>query len=57
MKSEYKRENLTITEFDTKDVITTSGETPAEEEPQFTRREKENVYRSFTDFNSPGSWF
>lgn len=55
MKSEYERLNYKITEFDTEDIITTSGEG---EEPQpGGKREKENAYSSFSSFNMPGNWF
>ena len=53
----YERENLIITEFDTEDVITTSG---GQESPQpiLLKRELENAYGSFDSFNqAPGSWF
>ena len=55
MKPEYKRENLKITEFDTEDVITTSGKL----EP-VKLMERENRYGSFGSFDfdqAPGSWF
>lgn len=55
MKRDYKRENLTITEFDTEDVITTSGEVSPEET---VLAEHENSYGLFSRFNkAPGSWF
>ena len=55
MKPEYKRENLIISEFDTEDVIMTSGEQP---QPMLLKRELENAYGSFDSFNkAPGSWF
>lgn len=52
----YERVNLIITEFDTEDVITTSGITP---DPQPSlRAERENAYGSFDKFNIfPGPWF
>lgn len=51
----YERVNLIITEFDTEDVITTSGITP---DPQTLKAERENAYNSFKSFNKyPGSWF
>ena len=56
-KALYERENLIITEFDTEDVITTSGE---QESPQpiLLKRELENAYGSFDSFNqASGSWF
>ena len=53
----YERENLIITEFDTEDVITTSGVTP-DPQPSFLKAELENAYGSFGSFNqTPGSWF
>ncbi len=53
----YERENLIITEFDTEDVITTSGITP-DPQPVALKRELENAYGSFDSFNkAPGSWF
>ncbi len=55
MKSVYQRENLTITEFDSEDVITTSGMLPSD--PTNPLSEKENAYGSFDDFDMPGSWF
>lgn len=55
MKPEYKRENLIISEFDTEDIIMTSGQ---EHHPMLLRRELENAYGSFDSFNqAPGSWF
>ena len=55
MKPEYKREDLRLTEFDTEDVITTSGITP---EPTHSLKELENFYNSYDSFNAaPGSWF
>ena len=55
MRSVYERENLKITEFDTEDVITTSGE---EHSAAPLRRELENSYRSFNDLSQPnGSWW
>ena len=53
----YERENLIITEFDTEDVITTSGITP-DPQPSPLKAELENAYGSFDSFNqAPGSWF
>ena len=53
----YERENLIITEFDTEDVITTSGITP-DPQPSPLMAELENAYGSFDSFNkAPGSWF
>lgn len=58
MKSVYERTNLIITEFDTEDVITTSGpSTDPTEPPVITKRAKENAYGKFSDFELPGSWF
>lgn len=55
MKPEYKRENLEITEFDTEDIITTSGDPDAPD----VLMERENRYGSFNDFDkaAPGPWF
>ena len=51
MRSVYERENLTITEFDTEDVITTSG---GEQQQQLTTlSERENAYRSFNLLDLP----
>lgn len=56
MKPVYQRENLIVTEFDSEDVISTSGAVdPAS--PDNDAYERENAYRSFDDFNGPGSWF
>lgn len=55
MKPAYERENFTITEFDSEDVITTSGALPVD--PTNPLSEKENAYGSFVDFDMPGSWF
>ncbi len=60
MKPEYQRENLKITEFDTEDVIATSGIVPIEDptSPEAHLSERENAYGSFDSFDSaPGSWF
>ena len=56
MKPKYERENLKITEFDTEDVITTSGVTPTE---SIALLERENRYGSFDSFDhqAPGTWF
>ena len=56
MKSVYERARLTVTEFDTDDVIVTSGDEPVEEPVSLTT-EIENAYRSFSSFNpGPYSW-
>ena len=56
MKPEYKRENLIISEFDTEDIITTSGQ--EHPQPMLLKRELENAYGSFDSFHqAPGSWF
>lgn len=55
MRIVYERENLRITEFDTEDVITTSGVDPTEPATQPT--EKENAYGGFSEFDGPGNWF
>ncbi len=54
MKPEYKRENLIISEFDTEDVIMTSGQ-----EQIHSILLRENAYGAFNSFNEapPGSWF
>lgn len=52
MRSVYERENLKITEFDTEDVITTSGKQPSDAP---LRRELENSYRTFNQLDLPGS--
>ena len=61
MRSVYERTSLIITEFDTEDVITTSGETPTPTEPDVVHTlERENRYGSFTSFDLKGpggSWF
>ena len=59
MKSVYERTTLIITEFDTEDVITTSGEAPTPTEPDvLPLLERENRYGSFRSFEGPGgSWF
>ncbi len=56
MRSVYERENLKITEFDTEDVITTSG---GEQPQQLTKLfERENAYRTFNQLDLPGtSWW
>lgn len=58
MRSVYERENLKITEFDTEDVITTSG---GEQPQQLTKLfERENAYRSFNQLDLPtngSSWW
>lgn len=60
MKSVYERTNLIITQFDTEDVITTSGEVP---HVPFTAKklERENRYGSFGTFDlkppTTGGWF
>lgn len=55
MKAVYKRENLTITEFDTEDVITTSGVSPTD--PSSSSSEWENKYIDIGDAGLPGNWF
>ena len=56
MKPEYKRENLIISEFDTEDIITTSGQ--EHPQPMNSKRELENAYGLFDSFHqAPGSWF
>ncbi|MBQ3265697.1 MAG: hypothetical protein IJH07_07960 [Ruminococcus sp.] len=51
----YERAELIITEFDTEDVITTSGVTPTEP----TRLLTENSFGGHGNFELevPGSWF
>lgn len=54
MKPEYVRENLILTEFDTEDVITTSGVTPDTSTLMVT----DNSFVSFDSFDKvPGTWF
>ena len=54
MRPEYVRENLILTEFDTEDVITTSGVTP----DTSTRMLTDNSFGSFGSFDKvPGSWY
>lgn len=57
MKSVYERANLIITEFDTDDVIITSGTDPTESVE--TLLEKDNRHVSFGTFDNqpPGGWF
>lgn len=57
MKSLYVREDLTITEFDVEDVITTSGEIPDPTTPEETLYERENAYRSHKSLQGVGNWF
>lgn len=59
MKSVYERTNLIISEFDTEDVIATSGPSPTEP-PVAKAFEKENRYGSFDTFDlkpPTGGWF
>ena len=53
MRSVYERENLTITEFDTEDVITTSGS----DDPKGKAYEEENAIGDIGGFDGPGNWF
>ena len=46
---EYERENLKITEFDSEDIITTSGEQPTQPPLSFNRDLYET--RSVFDYN------
>lgn len=60
MKSVYERTKLNITEFDTEDVIATSGSVPPSTEPVTTSTVTENAYGLFSTFNydqAPGPWF
>lgn len=58
MKPVYEREDLTITEFDIEDVITTSGEGGSGAEPDTPEFEHENAYRQYNSLRkTPGSWF
>lgn len=53
MESEYMRLNMTITEFDSEVVITTSG-------VDFSLDERENAYDTYNYYDSnsiPGPWF
>ena len=54
MKSVYEREDLRITEFETEDVITTSGITP---DPVQILSETDNRHVKFSSFKLPGTWF
>lgn len=60
MKSVYERTTLIITEFNTEDVITTSG-TPEPPAPTVSKKkEHENFYATFDalDLDPPtGGWF
>ena len=58
MKSVYERTNLIITEFNTEDVITTSGEsvTPTPD-PQNVLKVNENAYYDHNTIDVPGDWF
>lgn len=55
MKSEYERLIMEITQFDTEDVITTSGLNP--EDPTNPSAEKENAYGEFDGFDTPGLFY
>ena len=59
MKTAYERAQLNITVFDAEqDVIITSGTSDTPVQPVVTmKREKENAYRVFGDFNAPRQWF
>lgn len=55
MKYEYERTDLTITEFDIEDKITTSGASPTP--GPLGKYEKENAYNPYSYFDDvPGSW-
>ena len=56
MKTVYERTALIITEFDAEDVITTSGQSPDDPEPEYSIA-RDNSFRSFNSFRGPGSWF
>ena len=51
MRSVYERENPKITEFDTEDVITTSG--GGQHQQLTTLFERENAYRTFNQLDLP----
>ena len=61
MRSVYERTNLIITEFNTEDVITTSGAAPEPITPfEAKKLERENRYGSFDAFDlkpPTGGWF
>lgn len=57
MKPLYERENLTITEFDTEDVIATSGMSPTDPTSPSSSSEWENTYIDIGDAGMPGNWF
>lgn len=62
MKPVYERGSLMITEFDTEDVITTSGMLPEDPtnptDATYATDEKENIIGGYDDFNpTPGAWF
>lgn len=54
MQPVYQRENLKITEFDTEDVIATSG---AGSSDPSSSGDWENSYIDIGDAGMPGSWF
>ena len=53
MKSEYKRDNLKITEFDAEDVITTSGLPDGSNKTD----EIDNTIKTIQSFGKHSSWF
>ena len=53
MKSEYKRENLKITESDAEDVITTSGLPDGSNKTD----EIDNTIKTIQSFGKHSSWF
>ena len=57
MKSDYIRVIFKISEFDTEDVITTSGMLPTDPTDPTGDSEKENQYTDVGDFDGPGNWF
>ena len=62
MKPAYERLKFIITEFDSEDVIATSGLLPTDptnpDAPSLTASEKENIDGDFGGFGrAPGSWF
>ncbi|SCX30295.1 hypothetical protein SAMN02910436_02572 [Ruminococcaceae bacterium P7] len=62
MKPAYERIKFKITEFDSEDVITTSGLLPTDptnpDGPSLSASEKENIIGGYSEYNQlPGSWF
>jgi len=55
MRPVYERENLVITEFESEDVITTSGVVPDPTNPNAAMDNRISTYHSFN--RSPNPWF